>query len=41
MTVAVTSECLLRYILKGEKKTYAITLGDLAVREIPSANLIG
>ena len=33
MAVVVASESLIRFITRGEKKNYTITLGDFAVRE--------
>jgi len=32
--VAVASESLIRFIIKGEKTNYTITLGDFAIREL-------
>jgi molybdopterin/thiamine biosynthesis adenylyltransferase len=34
LAVAVASECLVRYICGQEQKSYTITLGDFAVREL-------
>jgi molybdopterin/thiamine biosynthesis adenylyltransferase len=34
LAVAVASECLIRYVVMGEKKNYTITLKDFAIREL-------
>jgi molybdopterin-synthase adenylyltransferase len=37
MAVAVASESLVRYITRGRKESYTVTLGDFAVRELSNA----